>query len=153
MQPNCINHYRWSEYSLASWSYFPILPYCIYFYKSPRSPVGLLEYTHIWECKSTGQEHRLWEFPGGWWLGLCTFTAEGPGSIPGQGTKILQAARRAQKTKTKKRTQPLSPGSPEAEATRHHLSALLCLNFSASLLPRLWNGNNNCTFSYAGSEH
>ena len=26
------------------------------------------------------------------WLGLCTFTAEGAGSIPGQGTKIPQAA-------------------------------------------------------------
>ena len=25
------------------------------------------------------------------WLGLCTFTAKGPGSIPGQGTKILKA--------------------------------------------------------------
>ena len=25
------------------------------------------------------------------WLGLCTFTASGLGSIPGQGTKILQA--------------------------------------------------------------
>ena len=25
------------------------------------------------------------------WLGLCIFTAEGVGSIPGQGTKILQA--------------------------------------------------------------
>ena len=23
------------------------------------------------------------------WLGLCTFTDKGPGSIPGQGTKIL----------------------------------------------------------------
>ena len=27
------------------------------------------------------------------WLGLCAFTAEGLGSIPGQGTKILQALR------------------------------------------------------------
>ena len=27
------------------------------------------------------------------WLGLCTFTAKGLGSIPGQGTKILQDAR------------------------------------------------------------
>ena len=26
------------------------------------------------------------------WLGLSTFTAEGLGSIPGQGTKIPQAA-------------------------------------------------------------
>ena len=25
------------------------------------------------------------------WLGVCSFTAEGPGSIPGQGTKIRQA--------------------------------------------------------------
>ena len=25
------------------------------------------------------------------WLGLSTFTAKGPGSIPGQGNKILQA--------------------------------------------------------------
>ena len=27
------------------------------------------------------------------WLGLCTFTAEGLNSVPGWGTKILQAAR------------------------------------------------------------
>ena len=26
-----------------------------------------------------------------WLLGLCAFTAKGMGSIPGQGTKILQA--------------------------------------------------------------
>ena len=26
------------------------------------------------------------------WLGLCTWTAGGMGSIPGQGTKILQRA-------------------------------------------------------------
>ena len=25
------------------------------------------------------------------WLGVCSFTAEGPGSIPGQGTKNRQA--------------------------------------------------------------
>ena len=31
------------------------------------------------------------------WLGLHTFTAEGTGSIPGQGTKIPQAAQRSQK--------------------------------------------------------
>ena len=30
---------------------------------------------------------------GVWWLGLCTFTAKGLGSIPGQGTKVLQAER------------------------------------------------------------
>ena len=31
------------------------------------------------------------------WLGLCTFTAEGTGSIPGRGTKIPQAAQCSQK--------------------------------------------------------
>ena len=33
------------------------------------------------------------------WLGLGAFTAEGPGSIPGQGTKIPQATWRGQKKK------------------------------------------------------
>ena len=33
------------------------------------------------------------------WLGLCTFTAEGAGSIPGPGTKIPQAVRHVQKKK------------------------------------------------------
>ena len=33
------------------------------------------------------------------WLGLCTLTAEGPGSIPGQGTKIPQPVWCGQKKK------------------------------------------------------
>ena len=33
------------------------------------------------------------------WLGLCAFIAEGPGSIPGQGTKIPQAVQCSQKKK------------------------------------------------------
>ena len=36
------------------------------------------------------------------WLGLGSFTAVGPGSIPGLGTKILQAMHRGQKKKKKK---------------------------------------------------
>ena len=32
-------------------------------------------------------------------LGLCALTAEGPGSIPGRGNKISQAAQRGQKKK------------------------------------------------------
>ena len=39
------------------------------------------------------------------WLGFCTFTAEGPGLIPGRGTKIPQAAWCCQKKKRKKRYQ------------------------------------------------
>ena len=34
------------------------------------------------------------------WLGLHTLTAEGPGSIPGRGTKIPQAAWRGQINKS-----------------------------------------------------
>ena len=37
------------------------------------------------------------------WLGLGAFTAVGLGSIPGQGTKIPQAARCGQNVKKKKR--------------------------------------------------
>ena len=33
------------------------------------------------------------------WLGVSTFIAGGPGSIPGQGTKIPQAAQYGQKKK------------------------------------------------------
>ena len=33
------------------------------------------------------------------WLGLCAFTAEGPGSDPGWGTKIPQASQHGQKKK------------------------------------------------------
>ena len=35
------------------------------------------------------------------WLGLCTFTAKGAGSIPGWGTKIPSLAVRPKKKKTK----------------------------------------------------
>ena len=37
------------------------------------------------------------------WLGLCAFTAEGPGSIPGRGTKIPQAGQCGQHPPPKKR--------------------------------------------------
>ena len=37
------------------------------------------------------------------WLRLCAFTAEGVGSIPGQGTEIPQAASAAKKERKKKR--------------------------------------------------
>ena len=42
------------------------------------------------------------------WLGLRAFIAEGPGSVPGQGTKIsqtVQCGRKKQKNKTKKQNQ------------------------------------------------
>ena len=38
-----------------------------------------------------------------WWLGLHASTARGPGSLPGRGTKILQAARCGPKKKKKKK--------------------------------------------------
>ena len=36
------------------------------------------------------------------WLGLCAFTATGPGSIPARGTKIPKAAWHGQRKKKKK---------------------------------------------------
>ena len=36
------------------------------------------------------------------WLRLSTFNAEGPGFIPGLGTKILQAVQHGQRKKKKK---------------------------------------------------
>ena len=47
-------------------------------------------------------KHTCLEFPGGPWLGL-TFTAGGLGSIPGQGTKIPQAAQHGLKKKKEER--------------------------------------------------
>ena len=38
-----------------------------------------------------------------WWLGLCSFIAEGTGSIPGQGTKILQTMQHSQNKQTKRK--------------------------------------------------
>ena len=40
------------------------------------------------------------------WLELSAFTAEGAGSIPGRGTKILQAEQCDQKEKRKKMKRP-----------------------------------------------
>ena len=38
------------------------------------------------------------------WLGLCAFTAKGPDSVPGRGTKILQASQCGQEKKQEKRS-------------------------------------------------
>ena len=37
------------------------------------------------------------------WSGLCAFSTEGPDSIPGQGTKILQAPQCGQKERKKRK--------------------------------------------------
>ena len=49
------------------------------------------------------------------WLALCAFTAEGPGSIPGQGTKILQAMMTPRKKKER-----IKIGIPAIPATATH---------------------------------
>ena len=51
--------------------------------------------------KCTGEERygTHGEFPGGPVLGLHVFTTEGPGSIPGRGTKIPQAMQPEKKKK------------------------------------------------------
>ena len=55
------------------------------------------------ECTRAWRKSIIWEFPGGQRLGLCAFTAEGPRSIPGWGTKIPQAPWPKKKKKRKKK--------------------------------------------------
>ena len=43
----------------------------------------------------------FWNSLAGQWLALCTFSAEGLGSIPGQGTKIPQDVHYSKKKKQK----------------------------------------------------
>ena len=59
------------------------------------------------------------DFPGGEWLGLCTPAAGGMSSIPGQGTKIPEAAQQSKKIKYNRkeekindRSNPVPSGSP-----------------------------------------
>ena len=63
---------------------------------------------NIWNHKEKFllQKNELEEFPGGPVLGLRASIAEGMGSIPCWGTKILKAVQRGQKqNKTKKQKQ------------------------------------------------
>ena len=74
------------------------------------------------------------------WLGLCTFTAVGLGSIPGWGTKIQQAAMHSQK----KKKLPWLPSTLESKLKLptmaydstspliHHFSPLLPMPFALS---------------------
>ena len=72
------------------------------------------------------------------WLGVFPFTAEGVGSIPGQGTKIPQAAHVAKKYKKCQWdlfTCPLMASSWLSE--QKHLNPLLCLTECTHLCPYL----------------
>ena len=53
------------------------------------------------ETKSKGLEGRKRESPGGPLVRASAFTAEGPGSIPGPGTKTPEARQYGQKKKEK----------------------------------------------------
>ena len=75
------------------------------------------------------------------WLGLCAFTAESPGSIPDQGTKIPQAVQHSQRKKKIKKNQKYTgtslvaqwlrlcapnaggPGPIPGQGTRSHMHA------------------------------
>ena len=63
-------------------------------------------------------------------LGICTFTAKGPGSIPGWGTKISQATRHGQekqKSKNNRGMVKVRGGECQKGAHGHHL-CLFCKN-------------------------
>ena len=95
------------------------------------------------------------------WLGLDIFHCHGPGSIPGQGTKILQAAQCSQKKtglptfnlagykywkQTKKRFHQLWSSFQNETLSQHQISihfALFFFNLANHLTLYLKNNNNN----------
>ena len=58
------------------------------------------------------------------WLGLCASTAGGTGSIPGQGTKILQASQCGQNKQTNKQNQGVGRDTLPPKALGKNLSCL-----------------------------
>ena len=76
---------------------------------APKANTTLyINYTPI--KKKKGKKEKRNSEPGNslavQWLGLGAFMARGLGSIPGEGTKILQAAWQGQKKKEKRNSQP-----------------------------------------------
>ena len=65
------------------------------------------------------------------WLRLCTFTAGGTGSIPGQGTKILHATWCKGKEKTKKNW---NIGTKLTGQTKGRVNLGVCLIILATFL-------------------
>ena len=69
-------------------------------------PQGQLPTPQVWAAPwLPSEDDSIGNFLAVQWLGLRAFTAEGQDSIPGQGTKIEQAALCAAKKERKKQTQ------------------------------------------------
>ena len=105
---NCVNSMTSSPFppNLLSFSFIfqGILLDTVYPINSSwwwKCSVSVLYHSHIWLLSTwnvAGMTKRTeflnfnWLWPRNslaiQWLGLCTLTAEGPGSVPGQGTKI-----------------------------------------------------------------
>ena len=63
-----------------------------------------LEQRELKECNKRCDQKGTWgSSPGGPVVGTQRFHCHGPGSIPGQGTKILQVTWHGQKKKKKKK--------------------------------------------------
>ena len=79
-------------------------------------------------------------------LGLCALTAEGAGSIPGQGTEIPQAEQHGQKKKSHAVKKSCSPGHSRGEnymsGGRDHRAAsadvFQCVDTAQLLYPFIW---------------
>ena len=65
----------------------------------------------IYNHKYITEIYRTWEFPGGPMVRTQPFHGCGPGSIPGRGTKILQAAAK-KKIATREKQQIIYKGIP-----------------------------------------
>ena len=68
------------------------------------------------------------------WLGLLAFAAKGLGLIPGQGTKIPQAARHSQREKKKKKKESrVQVLNPRSDFSLHYTMLPLLLDLVANV--------------------
>ena len=66
------------------------------------------------------------------WLGLCTFTAEGMGSISGQGAKTPQATRPKQQQKQKKTKPCINLRQGKTGVREDHWGAIITICVSVA---------------------
>ena len=87
--------------------------------------------------------HILWNSLAVQWLGLGSFTVEGPGSIPVRGTKIPQAAQRSQPPRQNQKTNEQNGTHPTFQ-----IYSKLFTCYSSFLSTILRGSDYYCHFTY-----
>ena len=72
-----------------------------YAYSTEMNNLVALSLDLSYYCAFSVLKKNDWEFPGGWRVRIWAFTAVAWGSVPYQGTEILQVAQHGQKNKTR----------------------------------------------------